>query len=66
MEDNLRFDPRSQGGQNWSGVGAGLVASCSCGKWTYEVPVQHTNDSGLKLAWMNHAGYIEVVDEEAP
>jgi hypothetical protein len=42
----LEYQARSQGGQNWSGAGAGYRAVCSCGKWTYDGIVRDPSNPG--------------------
>jgi hypothetical protein len=41
----LNYEPRSQGGQDWSGAGAGYRATCSCGRWTYDGVVRDPNSA---------------------
>jgi hypothetical protein len=44
VSHELRYEPRSQGGQNWSGADAGYRAVCSCGDWACEEIVQRPPD----------------------
>jgi hypothetical protein len=32
----LAYEPRSEGGQNWSGASAGYRATCTCGRWNFD------------------------------
>lgn len=58
-EHSVTYVPRSQGGADWSGAGAGYIASCTCGAWTYgalvERPASPANRRAAEAAWLQHA-----------
>lgn len=57
----LEYAPRSQGGQNWSGAGAGYIARCICGSWTYDGVVRDPMNppEGLKTMHLLHRASVK-------